>query len=291
MVGHLKVFEALKWASSFLQENDRDANAGEILLCHLFNKTRAQLYADMRMELPEDIQLKFEQTVKEHVGGVPIQHIIGYEEFYGRKFQVNEHVLIPRPETEELVVGAIQRIKKHFGEQRELKMIDVGTGSGAIAVTMKLECPFLSVTATDISPLALNVARENARLAETEIDFKQGNLLQPLIEGGGKVDIVLSNPPYIPNRDKDVLSVVVKDHEPHLALFGGEEGLDFYIRFMKELPLVINNRALIGFEIGAGQGEQVAKLLKETFAESKVEIVNDINGKERMVFCRVPGSE
>lgn len=291
MVGHLKVFEALKWASSFLQEHDRDANAGEILLCALLNKTRAHLYADVRMELPEEIKMKFEEAIKEHVEGVPIQHILGYEEFYGRKFQVNEHVLIPRPETEELIVGAIQRIKEHFGVHSDLKMVDIGTGSGAIAVTMKLECPFLSVTATDISPQALMVAKENAKSAGADIDFRQGDLLLPIIESGEKVDIVLSNPPYIPIRDEEMLSVVVKDHEPHLALFGGEEGLDFYIRFMEELPLVINNRALIGFEIGAGQGEQVAKLLMETFDDSIVEIVNDINGKDRMVFCRVPGSE
>jgi len=291
MVGHLKVFEALKWASSFLQENNRDANAGEILLCAFLRKTRAQLYADVRMELSEDIQEKFEHAVKEHAEGVPVQHIIGYEEFYGRKFRVNEHVLIPRPETEELVLGAIQRIKNHFQNKKDLKMVDVGTGSGAIAVTMKLECPFLSVTATDISPHAISVAQENARGAGVDISFKQGDLLQPIIECGEEVDIVLSNPPYIPNRDKEVLSVVVKDHEPHLALFGGEEGLDFYLRFMEELPSVIRNRALIGFEIGVGQGEQIAKLLTKTFADSKVEIVNDINGKDRMVFCMIPGSK
>ncbi|MGV3463818.1 MAG: peptide chain release factor N(5)-glutamine methyltransferase [Heyndrickxia sp.] len=291
MVGHLKVFEALKWASSFLQENNRDANAGEILLCAFLRKTRAQLYADVRMELSKDIQEKFEQAVKEHAEGVPVQHIIGYEQFYGRNFRVNEHVLIPRPETEELVLGAIQRIKNHFQNKNDLKMVDVGTGSGAIAVTMKLECPFLSVTATDISPHALSVAQENARVRDADISFKQGDLLQPIMECGEKVDIVLSNPPYIPNRDKEVLSVVVKDHEPHLALFGGEEGLDFYVRFMEDLPSVIHNRALIGFEIGAGQGEQVAKLLTNTFPNSKVEIVNDINGKDRMVFCMIPGSE
>jgi len=291
MVGHLKVFEALKWASSFLQENNRDANAGEILLCAFLRKTRAQLYADVRMELSSDIQVKFEHAVMEHAQGTPVQHIIGYEEFYGRKFRVNEHVLIPRPETEELVLGAIQRIGKHFPDKSGLKMVDVGTGSGAIAVTMKLECPFLSVTAIDISPYAICVAQENARELNADISFKQGDLLQPMIVGEEKVDIVLSNPPYIPDRDIDMLSAVVKDHEPHLALFGGKEGLDFYVRFMEELPSVISNRALIGFEIGAGQGEQVAKLLTETFANSTVEIVNDINGKDRMVFCMIPGSK
>ncbi|MBS4175408.1 peptide chain release factor N(5)-glutamine methyltransferase [Bacillus sp. FJAT-49736] len=289
MVGHFKVYEALKWASSFLQENNRDANSGELLLCSFLNTTRSHLYASMRDELPEEIWLPFEQAVKDHATGVPIQHIIGYEEFYGRKFQVNEQVLIPRPETEELVLGTIQRIKEHFGLQPDIKLADIGTGSGAIAITMKLECPFLSVTATDISSAALQVAIGNAKLNHAEVNFKRGDLLQPIFESNEKVDIVLSNPPYIPNRDKDFLSTVVKDHEPHLALFGGEEGLDYYIRFMEELPFVITNRALIGFEIGAGQGEKVATLLRETFKDSCIEIVNDINGKDRMVFCRIPG--
>jgi release factor glutamine methyltransferase len=291
MVQQLKVFEALRWASSFLQENDRDANSGEILLRTLLNMTRSNLYAELRMDLPQEIQIAFESAIKEHVSGVPIQHIIGYEEFYGRKFQVNEHVLIPRPETEELVVGTIERMKEHFSEIDGLKMVDIGTGSGAIAITMKLECPSLTVFATDISLHALNVAKRNTSMLNADILFKHGDLLEPIRKSGEKVDIVLSNPPYIPNRDKANLSTVVKDHEPHLALFGGEEGLDFYVRFMEELPTIIKNHALIGFEIGVGQGEQVANLLKGTFQGSCVEIVNDINGKDRMVFCRIPGSK
>ncbi|MGE8205001.1 peptide chain release factor N(5)-glutamine methyltransferase [Heyndrickxia sp. NPDC080065] len=287
MVQNRKVFEALKWASSFLQENGRDANAGEILLRHILQMNRAQLFANQQLLIPEAAYASFHKAVNEHVKGVPVQHIIGFEEFYGREFFVNQNVLIPRPETEELILEALKRVKRNFSIQEGLRLVDIGTGSGIIAITMKLECAPLTVTAIDISEQALNVAKRNAANLHADVSFIQGDLLQPMIENREKVDIVLSNPPYIPNKDIEILSEVVKDYEPHQALFGGVDGLDFYRRLMEQIPLIIKKKALIGFEIGMGQGEQVADLLKETFPNSHVEIVNDINGKDRMVFCEI----
>lgn len=283
-----KIFEALNWASSFLQKNNRDVNAGELLLRHFLGMTRSQLLANMHEVLPEQIQETFQQAVFAHIDGIPIQHIIGFEEFFGRDFIVNSNVLIPRPETEELVLGAINRIKRAYSSNLEgLKLVDIGTGSGIIAITMKLECPELSVSAVDISNEALSIAEKNARNLEAEVNFLHGDLLLPLISSQEKVDIILSNPPYIPNRDIEILSEVVKDHEPHQALFGGEDGLDYYRRLMEQIPQIMNSRAIIGFEIGMGQGEQVAELLNSTFPGSHVEIVQDINGKDRMVFCEI----
>ncbi|KHD86704.1 peptide chain release factor N(5)-glutamine methyltransferase [Heyndrickxia ginsengihumi] len=282
-----KVYEALNWASSFLIEHDRDANAGELLLCHFLEMNRTQLLTNLRMDMPGEIQESFKAAVLAHKDGVPIQHMIGYEMFYGRVFNVNKHVLIPRPETEELIVGAVQRINQHFKSKNGLKLVDVGTGSGVIAITMKLECPYLEVEASDLSPEALKVARQNAHNLHADVAFRQGDLLRPFIERDERVDILLSNPPYIPEADKETLSVVVKDHEPQQALFGGVDGLDYYRRFMKELPLLLNPKALVGFEIGTGQGEAVAKLLQQTFPHSKVEIVHDINEHERIVFCLI----
>jgi release factor glutamine methyltransferase len=276
-----KIYEALKWASSFLEKKNRDQNAGELLLRHFSGMSRTMLYANMRDELDPAILEQFEKAVHEHVEGTPIQYIIGSEEFYGRTFMVNESVLIPRPETEELVLGILQRIKR----ETPLDVIDVGTGSGAIAVSLKLENPVLQVTATDISADSLNTAKENAKQLGAEIEFCQGDLLKPMIEQKRKFDVVVSNPPYIPLIDKTWMSEVVTEHEPHRALFAGEDGLDFYRRFMEELPLVVKAQALIGFEIGAGQGVRVAELLQNTFPCAKVEIVNDINGKDRMVFA------
>jgi release factor glutamine methyltransferase len=279
------VFEALKWASSFLKDNNRDENVGELYLRHLLKMSRAKLLAEQQHVLTEAEWLEFKHAIEQHVKGIPIQHLIGFEEFYGRPFLVNSDVLIPRPETEELVYYTIEKLSKK--QNREpLVAVDIGTGSGAIAISLKLESSArLNMIAVDISDKALDVARENSRRLGAEVNFLQGDLLQPLIQEGVKVDVLLSNPPYIPLRDKETLADVVKDHEPELALFGGEDGYDLYRRFMEELPKVVNDSYLIGFEVGVGQGETVVNLLKETFPDANVEVVFDINGKDRMVFC------
>ncbi|WP_394581301.1 peptide chain release factor N(5)-glutamine methyltransferase [Cytobacillus firmus] len=283
----MKVYEALNWASSFLRKSNRDENAGELLLQHFMKMSRASFLANLREELHPEVLAEFQRAVQAHAAGQPVQYIIGSEEFYGRTFQVNEDVLIPRPETEELVYNALQKISKLFGTATGLEMADIGTGSGAIAVTMKLEKPELTVTATDIYGPTLELAQKNAEQNGAEIEFFQGDLLQPLISKGKKFDIILSNPPYIPEKDIEWMSDVVTKHEPHRALFAGEEGLDLYKRFMAELPAVIKDRALIGFEVGAGQSAAVSALLQKTFPQADIETIYDINGKDRMVFAEI----
>lgn len=287
-----QVYEALNWASSFLKEHGREENVVQIALGFVLGMDRVQLLANLRQELTEDEWREFKQLILKHVDGEPIQYLIGYEEFYGRKFLVNPNVLIPRPETEELVFGILERVNNRFkvggvenGVSR-LDCVDIGTGSGAIAVTLKLEMPELNVTATDISVGALVVAENNAKRLGAEIRFVEGDLLTPFI-GKERFDIIVSNPPYIPLADRKDLSDVVKDHEPESALFGGLDGLVLYRKMIGQLPKVIKEKALIGFEIGYDQGVAVSNLLKEQFPLAEIEVVQDINGKDRMVFAYV----
>ncbi len=287
-MNHNRIYEVLTWASSFLKENGKEERVAELLLRHHLQVTRAQLFARLRDDIDESVTQAFIDDLKKHVyEHVPVQYLIGFEEFYGRTFLVNQEVLIPRPETEELVEGVLTRIKRLFPEREMIDVVDVGTGSGAIAITLALENQSLRVSTIDISPESLQVAKENANRLGAKVEFICGDLLQPFIQADRKVDVVVSNPPYIPESDIALLSPVVKDHEPLRALVGGEDGLDFYRRFMKELPFVLNDRALVAFEVGAGQGEAVAHLLRETFHAASVEVVYDMNGKDRMVYAGI----
>ncbi|MED1441306.1 MULTISPECIES: peptide chain release factor N(5)-glutamine methyltransferase [Aeribacillus] len=280
-----KVFEALKWASSFLKQAGRDENAGELLLLHHMKKSRASLLADLRMDIDKQVWEIFQQDVQKHAQGMPVQYIIGCEQFYGRPFKVNEHVLIPRPETEELVQGVLLRSERLFSEREQIDVVDIGTGSGAIAVTLALENKKMRVSATDISEKALAVAKENSEKLCANVHFYQGDLLNPIINAKQKADVVVSNPPYIPDEEIMELSTVVKDWEPTLALSGGADGLLYYRKIVEQLPDVIRYPGLIAFEIGHGQGKDVKSMLENRFPKAEVQIEYDMNGKERKVFA------
>ncbi|TDL79296.1 peptide chain release factor N(5)-glutamine methyltransferase [Peribacillus frigoritolerans] len=286
----MKVYEALKWASSFLAEAERDHNAGELLLRHHLNMSRAEMLANFRTDLPEGIWERFKTDVNHHAEGIPVQHMIGSEEFYGRSFIVNKEVLIPRPETEELVEGILLKAKSLFNGYSLVEAADIGTGSGAIAISLALENPLFKMSAVDIAQESLEVAQLNAKTLGAEVQFLHGDLLSPILNSGKKLDVVVSNPPYIPDADILELSPVVKDHEPIRALAGGADGLDFYRRLAAEIPLVISERALIAFEVGAGQGEDVKALLLDKLPHAEAEVKYDINGKDRMVFAVVNGT-
>ncbi|MCZ8537190.1 peptide chain release factor N(5)-glutamine methyltransferase [Paenisporosarcina quisquiliarum] len=278
------VYEALARASSFLIENGREEPVARMLLQHVLNKTRVQLLMDMREEISAEQFDQYWSLIEQHKDGKPVQYIIGFEEFYGRTFSVNEHVLIPRPETEELIVETTSRMKRLFSNN-DLTLADIGTGSGAIAITMKAEVPTLKVTATDLSTQALEVAQANAAELGADITFKHGDLTAPI--SSEKWDIVLSNPPYIAHDEAPTLSDTVLNYEPHSALFADEQGLQLYKRLAEELPALMNRPALIGLEIGYSQGPAVQSFFQKSFPSAQVYIVKDINGKERMIFCEI----
>ncbi|SDB86374.1 peptide chain release factor N(5)-glutamine methyltransferase [Shouchella lonarensis] len=273
----VRIYEALRWASSFLQANNLEEPAGEWLLLHHTKYSRAQLLSRLHDLLPETTWQAFQADVKTLQTGIPVQYIVGYEQFYGRTFAVNQDVLIPRPETEELIIHVLQRMPS-----RPLKVLDVGTGSGVIATTLKLERPDCEITAIDISDTALHVAKENAKNLGADVRFLSGDLVAPVI--GQQFDVIVSNPPYIATGEKEYLATQVKDFEPETALFAGQDGLDVYRRLASELQAVAKPSFLIALEIGANQGEQVKRLFAATFQAAAIDIVYDINGKDRIVL-------
>lgn len=276
--------EVLHWASSFLIEHDREETAARLLLQHVTGKSYSALMMAMHDAMDAEQMELYNNMVEQHAQGRPVQYITGVEEFYGRTFMVDESVLIPRPETEELIVGALTRIRKLFGDA-PIRLADIGTGSGAIAITMKLEAPQLDVVATDLSESALATATKNAAALQADIAFRLGDLTEPIATE--KWDVILSNPPYIAHEDLAEMSEVVTAHEPHSALFADEDGLILYRKLAEQVGAMINRPAFIGVEIGYTQGAAVAGFFREHFPQAAIEIVNDINGKERMVFCEI----
>ncbi|HLR10452.1 MAG TPA: peptide chain release factor N(5)-glutamine methyltransferase [Sporosarcina sp.] len=277
-----KIFKAQQRAFSLLQERGLDTGAVRYVLEHITGHSHAMLLANMQTPLTETQSAQFWAKMDELLTGKPVQYVLGYESFYGRTFEVSEQVLIPRPETEELIVETLQRIAQTFGKQ-PLRVADIGTGSGAIAITLKCEAPQLDVTATDISEGALEVAKRNATNLQCAITFQQGDLAQPL--QAEKWDVIVSNPPYIAESEAEMMTNTVINYEPHTALFAQEDGLYCYRKLAEQLPKMMNDRGLIGVEIGYAQGPAVKRLFEEAFPEATVDIIQDINGKDRIVFC------
>ncbi len=278
----MTVRELIRQSEELLDEKDKDCNVAKVLFYHLANKEPHQLYLMMDEEVDEDLYLAFQEGMNRYMNGEPIQYIKGKETFFSRDFTVNENVLIPRYETEELVENILYKIDDYFDDYNEIQLCDVGTGSGAIAISLALEESKLRVCATDISNDALEVAKKNAEDLGAHVDFYQGDMLEPLIDRNIKVDIFVSNPPYIPNEQE--IESVVKDNEPHVALFGGKDGLYFYRQIFSRAKEVIRERALLAFEMGFDQREIMCEAVEHYFPNIPYEIVKDINGKDRMLF-------
>ncbi|GIO24737.1 peptide chain release factor N(5)-glutamine methyltransferase [Oceanobacillus sp. J11TS1] len=279
-----KIYEVLNWASLFLQEANREPKVAEILIKHHLGLSKQEWLVSLREPVPEDKLEIIKADIKKHAEtGIPVQHLTGYEEFYGRSFQVNEHVLIPRPETEELVLA----VKEYLTRKKEhVRIADIGTGSGVIAITLALEVDNAEVFATDISDEALQVAKQNAEKLDAAVSFLQGNFLSPLMNEMTPFDVIVSNPPYIAKSEASELSDTVRDFDPALALFAEADGMAAYHRIidqMKQMPLT--KETLLAFEIGYTQGELVKKCIQQVFPASHVEIKQDINGKNRMVLA------
>lgn len=275
------VKELIKLAESRLDDASKDVNVAKVLFYHLADKQPHELYLMYDEEVSSELEAKFLAGMEEYYQGKPIQYIKGVENFFGRDFKVNEDVLIPRYETEELVENILYRIDDYFAEYQSITLCDVGTGSGAIATSLALEEPRLKVFATDISLKAVTVAKDNAKNLGANIEFMVGDMLEPLLENEIKVDIFVSNPPYIPQEQE--IEAMVKDNEPHVALFGGNDGLYFYRKIFQGVEPLLQERALLAFEMGFDQRELMEAALQEYFPNDPHEIIKDINGKDRML--------
>jgi len=264
-------------ARELLNNAEINPKEGVYLFKYLLNKTEEDLVNNV--DLSESEIKTFLNAVNQYKHGKPLQYIIGNVDFYGINLKVNENVLIPRFETEELVFNTINFIKNTF-KTKTLKVLDIGTGSGAIAIALKKELLDLEVIATDISKEALKVAKENIK--DLDIKLIHGNMLDPIIDKKEKVDIIISNPPYI--MENEEIEDIVKNNEPHQALYGGKDGLKYYIEILQNASKVLNEKYLIAFEIGQTQGEQIKQLAKQYLGEINVEIKKDLQVKDRMVF-------
>ena len=216
-------------------------------------------------------------AIKRLENGEPVQYIVGNVDFYGYILNVNKDVLIPRRETEELVEEVIKR-SKLFNNPN---IIDIGTGSGAIAISLskELNC---HVYASDISNKALMVAKENAIKNNANITFLQGDMLKPFIDNKIKVDIIVSNPPYI--KENEEIEDIVKNNEPNIALYAKNNGLEFYESILKDANRVLKEKYLIAFEIGKTQGNDIKLLAHKYLGNVKVEIKKDLSLNDRFIF-------
>lgn len=210
--------------------------------------------------------------------GVPVQYIVGSVDFYGYNFKVNKNVLIPRFETEQLIEFTIEYINKMFNKQ--IDIVDLGTGSGCIAITLKKELN-CNMSAVDISSNALVVAKENALINNVDIKFLQGDMLTPLNQ---RYDVIISNPPYI-RYDEQIMDIV-KNNEPHLALYADNEGLYYYEEILKNSNKYLKDKYLIAFEIGQEQGEAIKSLAYKYLDNPVVTIKKDLQGLDRFVFIQ-----
>lgn len=282
----MKLFNYLKNKEKEALNNGLEETGVRRLLIDYFYQSYANLINNYDKEIDEEV---FDKIINKYVyEKKSIQYITGYEIFYGRKFKVNENVLIPRPETELLCEKAIEIISNKLSGK--VKILDIGTGSGIIPITIyeELKTKELEIDAIDISLEAIKVAKENGK--GTNINFYQSDLFENVKK---EYNVIISNPPYIPTSF--VIDDYVKKNEPNIALFGGEKGLDFYKQIINEIDNYLDLKsglAYILFEIGCEQGEDVKRIVQEKFYNYyqdnlKIDIYKDFNDLDRMIIIKI----
>lgn len=270
--------EVLSGASSFLEDHGKEGYAIEYLFLARKNWDKTQWLLHMRETiLPADERI-IQKDLESLMANIPPQYLLGYENFFEHRFKVTKDTLIPRPETEELIALCLS-----MNEGKTKKVVDIGTGTGAIAISLKLARPDWDVIALDISKEALCVAEENAENLQASIKFTQSDVLSAISE---KQDIIISNPPYISQSEWDLMDESVRTYEPKLALFAENDGLAIYQKIASESRELLQPTGMIFLEIGFQQGRAVQQIFQETFPEKGVRIHQDMSGHDRMVVVR-----
>jgi release factor glutamine methyltransferase len=270
--------QAITEAAKILR-GEQAARDAEFLMMHALGISRASLLANPLRELTQAEQSEYSAQIAERATGKPIQYITGTQEFYGLAFAVSGDVLIPRPETEHLVEAVIARVPA----DRAVRIVDVGTGSGAIAIALAAHLPKAQVTAVDLSAAALAVAKRNAESLGVagRVRFLQSDLLAT--GAGEQFDAVVSNPPYIADAERATLEVQVREFEPAGALFAGQSGYEVYERLIPQAWNALLPDGLLAMEMGFGQSARLMELLG---AWREVEVVDDLQGIPRVVLAR-----
>ena len=272
----------------------------DTLYCFMVGVPESKMFTEYQYTLQEYLCDKYFELIDRRASGEPLQYIVGSTEFMGLTFKVAPGVLIPRQDTETLVEDALEvmergtiRREPAVDQRKSWDVLDLGTGSGAIAISVAKIAPEIglkvNVTASDISKDALKIARENAKLngAEKMVKFVEGDLFSPFggMLGSKKFDMIISNPPYIPSGVIETLQVEVKDHEPMLALDGGDDGLDIYRKIAEALPKHLKKDGVLMLEIGHDQKDSVSNILIDTGLFSDIRCYQDLARKDRVIFA------
>ena len=276
-----RIIDIINWGEKYLKEKSFDSprNEIEILLLHLIGCKKIDLYLDFEKVIkPEDLII-LRGWIKRRVKREPIQHIIGHSEFYGRRFIVNQDVLIPRPETETIIDTSISALSK----KNNPVIVDIGTGSGCIGITLALEIPHSKVFAIDVSEAALSIAKKNAELYNLKnIEFIKMDFLSEDINHN--VDLLVSNPPYIPQKEISSLMRDVKEYEPMMALTDNGNGLVFYQKLSKIIPDVVKKNGVTILEVGRGNHYNKVKEVFSKEGYSDIETIRDLNKDIRVLM-------
>ena len=272
--------QAITKACLLLRRQGKEESLARFLLMYMLDESPQIFSNSLSEQLSKEKEEKYFSLIEKHIKeDMPLSHLVGFEYFYDRKFKVTKDVLSPRMETEELIYRVIEYVK--ITKKDSVKILDLCTGSGIIAITLKkeLELKSIGLIASDISEEAIKVAKENAQSHDATIKFIQSDIFNNIAD---KFDIIVSNPPYIDRKDEVTMQDNVLKYDPHLALFAEEEGMYFYRKIVEKAKTYLNDSGVIFFEIGHDQREKILKLADMN--DYHAEVYKDLNGRYRMAF-------